>query len=46
MIKKAEENRSLFKIKKSLEEIEESIHLISKTNTNRRMVLEKLIMGL
>ncbi len=46
MIKKAEENRSLFKIKKSLEEIEESIHLISKTNTNRRMVLEKLIMEL
>ena len=46
MIKKAEGTHSLFEIKRSLEAIEESIHLISRTNANKRMVLEKLIMEL
>lgn len=50
MIKKTEGVKgitySLSGIKRSLEAIEDSIHLVSRTNTNRRMVLEKLIMEL
>ena len=46
MIKKAEKTNSLFEIKRSLEAIEDSIRLVSRTNANKRMVLEKLIMEL
>ncbi len=50
MIKKMEGVKgikySLSKIKNSLEAIDESIYLISRTNTNTKMVLEKLIMEL
>lgn len=37
---------SLASIKKSLDEIEKSIHLISKTNSNKKIVLESLIIKL
>ncbi len=50
MIKKAEGVKgikySLSKIKSSLEAIEKSIYLVSRTNANTKMVLEKLIMEL
>ena len=50
MIKKVEGNKgivySLPRIKYSLEAIGESIDLVSRTNTNKKMVLEKLIMEL
>ncbi len=46
MKKKAEEGRSLSAIKHSLEIVDESIQLISTTNVNKRMVLEKLMMEL
>jgi len=48
MIKKAKEeiktNIPFSQIKKSLDLIEESIYLISKTNTNNRIILERLML--
>jgi DNA polymerase-3 subunit delta' len=50
MVKKVREeiklNQSFSKIKESIDSIEESIYLISRTNADNRLVLEKLIMEL
>ncbi len=46
MIRKAEGGRPLSGVKRSLEAIDRSIDLVSRTNANKRMVLEKLIMEL
>ncbi len=46
MIKKVESGHPLSGVKRSLEAIDSSIDLVSRTNANKRMVLERLIMEL
>ncbi len=49
ILEKSKENkidRSFYKIKNYLELIEKSIYLISKTNTNNRLIIENLILNL